>query len=453
MMKKILFFIILIPSLLFGEPIFSDSAYLESVNENPITLKNNRENKSYTIPAIENIFFITSLWSYDRFVANEDWAIIGINSVETNFKNGHEWDHGGFVMNQIAHPYSGSIYFTSARSNDLSFVESAAYTFSGSLIWEFFMENHYPSINDMITTTFGGIALGEILYRLSNLCLVEGATGGEKIIRETFSALLSPMNSINRYFGNYTYKPENSNIHYNFSIGGNTQFVADKIDKMDSMVFAEFMLEYNEMFQDKSIRKPFDYFKIAIDLNLYNDNAISTISLLGHLVGREIDQDSYSVLIGAFQHYFYTNNDILRLSSSSIGPGLEVKSRLTEKINFKAGFHLQGILLGAMDSRYLEKIRDYNFGPGYAILSYMKFGRKDAIEISLTGKYFFFDNVVGIANSEQIWITNSSLDVPVYRNLRFGLEYNYFDRSEKYDEYADVSGYGDLLRTFLTISF
>jgi len=61
--------------------------------------------------------------------------------------------------------------------------------------------------------------------------------------------------------------------------------------------------------------------------------------------------------------------------------------------------------------------------------------------------------VVGIATSEQIWITNSSLDVPVFRNLRFGLEYNYFDRNEKYDEYADISGYGDLLRTFLTISF
>ncbi|NQT64674.1 MAG: hypothetical protein HQ554_00650, partial [FCB group bacterium] len=149
----------------------------------------------------------------------------------------------------------------------------------------------------------------------------------------------------------------------------------------------------------------------------------------------------------------YTNNDILRLSSSSIGPGLEVKSKVTEKINFKAGFHLQGILLGAMDSRYAEDIRDYNYGPGYAILSYMKFGRKDAIEFSLTGKYFVLDNVVGIATSEQIWITNSSLDVPVFRNLRFGLEYNYFDRNEKYDKNADISGYGDLLRTFITISF
>ena len=82
--------------------------------------------------------------------------------------------------------------------------------------------------------TFGGIAPGEVLYRLSNLCLVEWATGGGKIVRETFSAIFPPLNSINRYFGNQTYKPGNSNIHYNSSIGGNTQFVADRIDKMDS---------------------------------------------------------------------------------------------------------------------------------------------------------------------------------------------------------------------------
>lgn len=447
-MKRMLFILFIMPTLLLCEIELTNGDNIKS--KQLITTK---IEKNYTRSTIEGASFIAGLWGYNRYIAKEKWAVIGFNSVEANFKNGPEWDRGTFEINQLYHPYEGSMFFTAARSNNLSFVESAVYTFSGGLIWEFFMESHYPSINDMITTTFGGIALGEVLFRLSNLLLIDEATGGEKIVRETFSALLSPMNSINRYFGNYTYKPEDSNIHYNFSIGGNTQFIADKIDKMDSMAFAGFMLEYNEMFQDKKIRKPFDYFKIAIDLNIYNDNAISTINLLGHLLGREIDQDSYSILVGAFQHYFYTNNDILRLSSSSIGPGLEVKSRLTEKINFKAGFHLQGILLGAMDSRYLEEIRDYNFGPGYAILSYMKFGRKDAMEFSLTGKYFYLDNVVGIATSEQIWITNSRIDFPVYKNLRFGLEYNYFDRNETYDDYADVSGYGDLLRTFLTVSF
>ena len=418
-MRKVWFIMLIISSLLLCETklLYSDSTKTENI----IPIKTE---KNYTRSTIEGASFITGLWAYNRYIAKEKWAVIGFNSVEANFSNGPEWDKGTFEINQLFHPYEGSMFFTAARSNNLSFSESAAYTLSGGLIWEFFMENHYPSINDMITTTIGGIALGEVLFRLSNLCLDGSATGGKKIVRETFSTLFSPMNSINRYFGNQTYKAEKSIIHYNFSIGGNTQFIADKIDKMDSMGFIGFMLEYNEMFQDKKIRKPFDYFKLAIDLNFYNDNAISTLSLLGHLYGREIEYDSSTILVGAFQHYIYTNNDILKLSSSSVGPGLEIKSLITKKIHLKAGLHLQGILLGAMDSRHLEESRKYNFGPGYAILSYVNFGRKDAIQLSFTGRYFFIDNVVGIATSEQILITNSRIDIPIYRNLRLGLEYN-----------------------------
>lgn len=449
-MKKIVLIMMILPALLLCELELPDS----TKSKNIIPLKaENTQRKSYFRPAIESASFIAGLWGYNYFIAKEKWAIIGFDTIEANFRHGPEWDSGKFGVNQIYHPYEGSMFFTAARSNNLSFAESAAYTFGGSLVWEFFMENHYPSINDMITTTFGGIALGEVLYRLSNLCLDEGAVGGEKIIRETFSAVFSPMNSLNRYFGNHTYKSEKSNIHFSFSLGGNTQFVADKIDKMDSMIFTEVMMEYNEMYQDKTFRKPFDYFKIAVDFNLYNGHTVSTISLLGHLIGRETDQESYSALMGFFQHYYYTNNDILKLSASSIGPGLEIQSVITEKIHYKAGLHLQGILMGAMDSRYTEESRDYNLGPGFSVLSYIKFGRKDAIEFSSTGKYFGLQNVVGKAESEQIWIVSSRIDFPVYKSLRFGLEYNYFDRYETYDDYPDVSGYGDLLRTLLTISF
>jgi len=452
-MKKILFIIMLFPSLVLGEPRITGSLSREFDFVDPAASEKNQEKKNYTIPAIENVIFIGGLWSYDRYFANEKWAVIGINSVTANFKNGPEWDHSGFAMNQIAHPYAGSIYFTSARSNNLSFFESTAYTFGGSLIWEFFMENYSPSINDMITTTFGGIALGEVLYRLSNLMLTNNSTGTEKFFEETISTLLCPMNSINRYMGNSVSRLDNSKIQYTFSFGGNNNFMSDQIEKMDANIFAGFQLEYNKMFQDKKIRKPFDYFKAAIDISLYKGETVSSIILLGHLIGREINQESYSILAGAFQNFYYTNNDIIRLSSSSIGPGIEIKSELTEKIHFNAGFQVHGILLGAMDSRYNEEDRDYNLGPGYLILSYLKFGRKDLIVMSISSRFFSLSNVAGLAASERIWIIESGVDFPVYRTLRFGLKYNYFDRYENYDEHADVSGYGDLLRSYLTISF
>lgn len=452
-MKKILFIIMLFPSLLLGEPKISGSLPQEPDFVVSTASEKNQGKKNYTISAIENIGFIVGLWSYDRYVAKEYWAVIGFNSIEANFRNGFEWDHDGFAMNQIAHPYSGSIYFTAARSNNLSFVESSAYVLGGSLLWESFMENHYPSINDMITTTFGGIALGEVLYRLSNHFYNDNATGTKKVVNEFITTLLCPMNSLNRHLGYSSPKRENSQIQYTFSFGGNNNFMSDQIEKMDSNIFAGFQLEYNKMFQDKKIRKPFDYFKAAIDISLYKGETVSSIILLGHLIGREINQESYSILAGAFQNFYYTNNDIIKLSSSSIGPGVEIKSELTEKMYLNAGFQVHGILLGAMDSRYNEENRDYNLGPGYSILSYLKFGRNDLIIMSISSRFFSLSNVAGLAASERIWIIESGIDFPVYRNLRFGLKYNYFDRQENYDEYADVSGYGDLLRSYLTISF
>jgi hypothetical protein len=34
-------------------------------------------------------------------------------------------------------------------------------------MWEYLMENEWPSINDFITTPIGGVCLGEITFRLS----------------------------------------------------------------------------------------------------------------------------------------------------------------------------------------------------------------------------------------------------------------------------------------------
>ena len=65
-------------------------------------------------------------------------------------------------------------------------------------MWEFFMETEPPSINDMLATSFGGIELGEITYRLSDLFIDNRSHGAERVGREILSGLISPMRAINR---------------------------------------------------------------------------------------------------------------------------------------------------------------------------------------------------------------------------------------------------------------
>jgi len=61
--------------------------------------------------------FISGLWSYDRYVTKQPWAMIGTNSIKANFQHGFEWDRREFGMNQILHPYSYGLSYTCYHRN------------------------------------------------------------------------------------------------------------------------------------------------------------------------------------------------------------------------------------------------------------------------------------------------------------------------------------------------
>ena len=140
-----------------------------------------------------------AVWTFDRFLMNEDFAKINGHTIKQNFKTGPVWDTDKFSTNLVAHPYHGSLYFNAARSNGLNFWQSIPFAAGGSLMWEFFMETEPPSINDMLATSFGGIELGEITYRLSDLFIDNRSHGAERVGREILSGLISPMRAINRH--------------------------------------------------------------------------------------------------------------------------------------------------------------------------------------------------------------------------------------------------------------
>lgn len=58
-------------------------------------------------------------------------------------------------------PCHGALYYQMARVNGFGFYESVPFTCAGSLMWEYIMENEQPSLNDLISTTVGGAAIGE----------------------------------------------------------------------------------------------------------------------------------------------------------------------------------------------------------------------------------------------------------------------------------------------------
>lgn len=90
--------------------------------------------------------------------------------------------------NYYAHPLEGALYYLVARGNRLPILESSLWTAATGLAWEL-IEYHEPvSVSDMVTTTFGGIAIGEALTQLA-AHLERSGDGG---IGEAFSWLAFP---------------------------------------------------------------------------------------------------------------------------------------------------------------------------------------------------------------------------------------------------------------------
>src|SRR5690348_7259085 len=69
----------------------------------------------------------TFVWGVDYFVMRAPWARVGTRSWESNFRQGFGWDDNRFQVNQLGHPYHGSLYFGVARANGYTFWEATPF--------------------------------------------------------------------------------------------------------------------------------------------------------------------------------------------------------------------------------------------------------------------------------------------------------------------------------------
>ena len=74
--------------------------------------------KSYVIPAAEIVGFVGALNAFDRLAIDDDTYGTDGHSIWKNLHTAPEFDKDPFSINQIGHPYQGSIYYGFARSAD-----------------------------------------------------------------------------------------------------------------------------------------------------------------------------------------------------------------------------------------------------------------------------------------------------------------------------------------------
>jgi hypothetical protein len=331
------------------------------------------------------------VWAFDRFALNEDFARINSHTIKRNLKTFPVWDTDKFSTNLFAHPYHGSLYFNAARSNGMSFWQSTPYTVGGSLMWEFFMEVESPSVNDLFATTFGGIELGEITYRISDLFLDDRSTGLERIGREILSGLISPVRGFNRLIAgdSWRYRPNKGRtfdkvpVDFTFRVGSRYLAEEENLDNKSLGMQLMFQLDYGDLYENKTF-SPYEWFYLNFDVDfLSSQPLISQVNAIGILWGKSVwVKENKDLTAGIFQHFDYYDSQLkigenkestapYRISeAAAIGGGLIYQKKTTPQnpAEIYMSSFLNAVLLGASTSDYFNiDDRDYNLGSGYSL--------------------------------------------------------------------------------------
>lgn len=333
------------------------------------------------------------VWTFDRYIQKGDFAYISLNSIKENFRHGFIWDNDRMGTNMFLHPYHGNLYYNAARSNGFNYWQSGLFAFGGSAMWEMFMECEYPSTNDIIATPIGGMAIGEVAYRASDIILDDRKTGWERFGRETAALLVSPMRGLTRIINGDAWRKRPTTgrqfgippVSIEFSGGMRILELKDEVFDKGIGFCSVINVEYGDRFQHKS-HQPYDYFSMRLNLNVQGSQpALGRLNILGRLINRAVvDNGSNFLSVGMYQHFDYFDSDTISdvsaktpykiCTPASVGAGLMYKYRRMKFGSMDAYLHFNGVILGGvLSDHYRVDERNYNLGCGFSVKSGLNF--------------------------------------------------------------------------------
>jgi len=443
------------------------------------------EKKRYWQAVAEMTGINVGVQLFDRWALNSDFAQTTLNSLKHNFTDGMVWDNDYFITNLFAHPYHGNLYFNAARTNGLSFWESAPYALGGSLMWEFLGETEPPAINDIIATSMGGIAIGEMTHRLSRTFLDDSDRGFSRFLREAAAAIVNPIQGLHRIFsGDAWHIRHDHNRYHNYnelpvdvSLSLGWRYLADDgaLFRGVHAPYLNMTLTYGTSVDGERHTKPYDFFDVDGTFSLGGGQPlVNSLQILGRIWSMPIlNKKDMAGEFGIYQHFNYYDAEPIE-DGSSLTP-----YRISEAAGFGPGFilslpqtgglskleqrvFLSGILLGGTKSDYFNVIeRDYNMGSGFSIksktqLDFGRFGRfilnakyfrlytwkgyedKDLQAYADGTKDLHYLNVQGDRSNAALLVVNPVMEIHLARQWSITLSGAYYSRRTYYKYYDKV---------------
>ncbi|MCX7171631.1 MAG: DUF3943 domain-containing protein [Proteobacteria bacterium] len=402
--------------------------------------------KNYLLPAGEIVGFNILLNRFNYYFIDKQVYGTTLNTVRDNLTGKWIVDTDPFAVNQFMHPYQGSMYFGFARSTGLDYWESLGYTFGGSLLWEIVGETGRPSINDLVTTGFGGTFLGEPLFRMASL-LLEGGGKTPGVWREVGAAAISPTLGFNRLaFGDRfrsVFESHAPAIYSYVRLGWNKvdnvfdEALSQKLRR--DAATADFHMAYGLPGKaGYSYTRPFDYFDFQFTAT--TANAFENIMSRGLLIGKEYAAgDTYRGVWGLYGSYDYISPQIFRVSSTAISLGTTAQWWISEKVALQ-GTVLGGLGYGAAGTIHGTGERDYHYGATPQALLALRLMFGETANVDLTARKYYVSDVASTEDngSERIFRGDAAFTMRVNGPHAITLKYTASQRNAHYPNMADA---------------
>lgn len=430
---------------------------------------------------------------FDRFVLNEDFAQVHFKDIAHNWRHAFVWDNDQFSTNLFAHPYHGNLYFNSARSNGLTFWQSTPFALGGSLMWEFCGEVEPPAINDVFATTFGGIAIGEVMHRVSELILDDRAHGFRRFLREAAATVVNPMGGLNRIIDGDAWRVRHDRYRYydrerlpiDFSVSTGTRYLSDDgaLFRGEFNPYVNIYLEYGDPLSEEN-SQPYDYFYAETTFGLSaNQPIINRLHLLGRIWGKHVDTHNGEAEVGIYQHFNYYDSKPVKNGTSltpyriseaaAFGPGIIMRFPQAGALTkLEQRLFLSGIILGGTKSDYYNIIdRDYNMGSGFSVKTKTHMELRNFGRFILHANYFriftwkgyedkdlskvnpLYLNAQGDRGNAELLVVNPMWEIDFKGPLSVVVGSSYFYRNTRYKYHKDVHAKTFELQAGITYHF
>lgn len=398
-------------------------------------------------------------WAWSRYVTEEDFAFISMETLKENFRAGFGFDGDSFDMNQSMHPLHGSLYYNAARSNGYNYWESGAFTMAGSLVWEFGMENTQPAINDLVNTTFGGMSRGEMAHRIAVMLRDNRASGLTRFWRELSGVIVDPMGGFTRLVhgemtASYPNPDERFPSRFNVVSDLGYRHVSDEAESPDQ-AFLSLSAIYGDPFAGE-IRKPFDSFWLEVDVASAGSGVTRTQGR-GILRGWELGETTSRLrhIFGFFQEYEYYNNESQVFAAQIFSAGLLSRYTVGTDLHLRTDVTAIAFPLAAIETTNFlnpETGRNYDFAPGGGLRLAGRLYRKEREILRLGYGLAYAHTANGSSSSNVLQFFRASARLPLGDSLGMGAGYSWYSRRTTYAGFDEAPRTQSEVRLFVSLT-